>query len=320
MDQAFLSGNAYTAPIALVFSDSAAGGSAASNAVFAAGGRLAASLDISLARERILAQIGLDAIIIDVTRDHGAPLDQLLDHIDAVCAQNDIPTIISLTPELIDTVSARTNGNKVTLLCQPDSAELVSALSCAWIDMPVMVNEMSADLDNVRLRRLADEVTRIARALANLSGGTPARPGEISQALQSQLSDIQSSFSAEPAMLYADEMPEPAEIRSMLRLRRLRDSFFDPALFADPAWDMLLDLMAAKLEGDQVAVSSLCIAAAVPPTTALRWIKAMTDHNLFERHADPTDGRRIFLRLSDGATIGMARYFAAAKRIGGLAA
>ena len=46
----------------------------------------------------------------------------------------------------------------------------------------------------------------------------------------------------------------------------------------------------------------------------------MTDHHLFERHADPTDGRRIFIRLSDSATSGMARYFAAAKRIGGMAA
>lgn len=320
MDQSLLSTNAVTAPIALVFSDSASGGSAAANAVLAAGGRLAASLDISAARERLLAQIGLDAIMIDLTRDHGASLDGLLDQVDAMAIHDDVPTIISMTPDLIDTVAARSHADRVTLLCQPDSADRVSALSCAWIDMPVMVNEVSADLDNVRLRRLADEVTRIARALASLSGGTTTRPGEISQALQSQLSDVQSSFSAEPAMLYGDEMPEPAEIRNMLRLRRLRDNFFDPVLFADPAWDMLLDLMAAKLEGDQVAVSSLCIAAAVPPTTALRWIKAMTDHNMFERHADPTDGRRIFIRLSDGATIGMARYFAAAKRVGGLAA
>ena len=320
MNQSVLSTSEFNAPIALVFSDSPAGGSAASGAVLAAGGRLAASLDISSARERILAQIGLDAILIDLTRDHGAPLDRLLDQIETLAMHDDIPAIISMTPDLIDTVSARSSASNVILLCQPDDADLVSALSCAWIDLPMMVNDMSADLDNVRLRRLANEVTRIARALANLSGGTAARPGELSQALQSQLNDVQSKFSPEPAMLFADDMPEAAEIRTMLRLRRLRDNFFDPVLFADPAWDMLLDLMAAKLEGDQVAVSSLCIAAAVPPTTALRWIKAMTDHKLFERHADPTDGRRIFIRLSDGATIGMARYFAAARRIGGLAA
>lgn len=94
----------------------------------------------------------------------------------------------------------------------------------------------------------------------------------------------------------------------MIRMRRLRDRFFDASLFADPAWDMLLDLMAARLEGVQVAVSSLCIAAAVPPTTALRWIKLMTDNGLFERVSDPVDGRRVFIRLSDNSAEAMTRY------------
>jgi hypothetical protein len=44
----------------------------------------------------------------------------------------------------------------------------------------------------------------------------------------------------------------------------MREQFFGPDLFADPAWDILLDLYAARLEQQRVAVSSLCIAAAVP--------------------------------------------------------
>jgi predicted transcriptional regulator len=63
-------------------------------------------------------------------------------------------------------------------------------------------------------------------------------------------------------------------------------------LFADPAWDMLLDLLQAEIAQHRVPVSSLCIAAAVPATTALRWIKTMTDVGLFKRRADPHDGRR----------------------------
>ncbi len=105
--------------------------------------------------------------------------------------------------------------------------------------------------------------------------------------------------------------PSAAEVRAIIRMRRLRERFFDRDLFADPAWDMLLDLMAARIERVQVAVSSLCIAACVPPTTALRWIKAMTDSGLFDRIADPDDGRRIFIRLSDTAAVNMNRFFAA---------
>lgn len=74
---------------------------------------------------------------------------------------------------------------------------------------------------------------------------------------------------------------------------------------------MLLDLYASKLERQPVSVSSLCIAAAVPATTALRWIKTMTDAGLFLREADPHDGRRIHVGLNDAAFEGMERYFEA---------
>ena len=78
---------------------------------------------------------------------------------------------------------------------------------------------------------------------------------------------------------------------------------------------MLLDLMAARLEGKRVAVSSLCIAAAVPATTALRWIKALTDRGLFVREADPRDGRRVYIALSDEAARALAAYLRAVQRI-----
>ena len=73
----------------------------------------------------------------------------------------------------------------------------------------------------------------------------------------------------------------------MIRARRLRARYFDEELFADPAWDMLLDLVQAEIDRLRVPVSSLWIAAAVPATTALRWIKTMTDSGLFVRRADP---------------------------------
>jgi DNA-binding MarR family transcriptional regulator len=54
----------------------------------------------------------------------------------------------------------------------------------------------------------------------------------------------------------------------------------------------------------------LCIAAAVPATTALRWLKGMTDKGIFVRRADPHDGRRVFVELSREASVSMRRYFA----------
>lgn len=89
-----------------------------------------------------------------------------------------------------------------------------------------------------------------------------------------------------------------ARIRARIKARRLRERFFPADLFADPAWDMLLDLSAARLEDRPVSVSSLCIAASVPTTTALRWIKRMCDEGMLLRAADPNDARRAFISLA----------------------
>ena len=109
----------------------------------------------------------------------------------------------------------------------------------------------------------------------------------------------------------AAEQPDPRMIRRILRQRQQRARFFDGDLFADPAWDMLLDLTAARGEDKRVSVTSLCIAAGVPPTTALRWIGQMRHAGLFERIEDKSDRRRAFIGLTEKAADGMARFFAA---------
>ena len=81
-------------------------------------------------------------------------------------------------------------------------------------------------------------------------------------------------------------------------------------MFADPAWDMLLDLTAARGESKRVSVTSLCIAASVPATTALRWIGQLIESGLFRRVEDMSDRRRAFIELTDPAAEAMARYFA----------
>jgi DNA-binding MarR family transcriptional regulator len=76
---------------------------------------------------------------------------------------------------------------------------------------------------------------------------------------------------------------------------------------------MLLDLTAARLEGKLTPVSSLCIAAAVPTTTALRWIRSLSDAGIIERRPDPFDARRSYVQLSDAAAeamFGWLRLFA----------
>ncbi len=98
-------------------------------------------------------------------------------------------------------------------------------------------------------------------------------------------------------------------VRAVLKLRRSRDRFFEAELFADPAWDILLELYAAALGQRRISVSSLCVGAAVPATTALRWIKALEDKGIIRRAADPMDGRRVFVSLSNEAIIAVGNFF-----------
>lgn len=85
--------------------------------------------------------------------------------------------------------------------------------------------------------------------------------------------------------------------REILRLRRARE-LDAPDLFHDPAWDILLDLFAASAEGKAVSVSSACIAAAAPPTTALRYINHLQREGYLMRYRRGADKRIIFVSLT----------------------
>ena len=88
-------------------------------------------------------------------------------------------------------------------------------------------------------------------------------------------------------------------INHFLRITSLRRKFFDPSWFCDATWNMLLDLKRAEIHGETVAISSLCIASGIPETTALRYINLMAEDEWIVRKADPQDGRRVFVDLSD---------------------
>jgi DNA-binding MarR family transcriptional regulator len=98
-------------------------------------------------------------------------------------------------------------------------------------------------------------------------------------------------------------------VRAILKARRTRSRFFEADLFAEPAWDILLELCAAQLGQHRMSVSSLCVAAAVPATTALRWINTLEAKGLLRRQPDSTDARRTFVHLTPTAFNAMELLF-----------
>lgn len=172
-----------------------------------------------------------------------------------------------------------------------DSHYLFEKRKFASRDDTTELTENSSEVSPGRLQQLSDEVTRIASTLARLAVGADRKADR-------QL------LSARGALDVPVEL-----VRSVIRARQVRRRYFDEELFADPAWDMLLDLFQAELLQCRVSISSLCVAAAVPATTALRWIQSLTDRDLLRRRPDPHDGRRVFIELSPEASKGMRRYF-----------
>lgn len=102
-----------------------------------------------------------------------------------------------------------------------------------------------------------------------------------------------------------------ASVRSIIRTRKSRGDYLDAELFADPSWDILLDLTLARLEGTPVPVSSACAAAHVPFTTAFRYVKQLVDMGLVRRWRDPTDHRRVLLEIEERTLVAMTRYLVA---------
>jgi DNA-binding MarR family transcriptional regulator len=288
-------------PAVLVLADSEEGFARAARSAERAECRISASLGLEGALERLDRQVAATTVIADFEQDHGPPLDRLLERLEAGARTGLHRSVICAPAELIDVISARTLHQDVIHLCAPTELDRVMAIGIACARPPARLHDIGKGQGPARLQQLSEEVGRIATILANLSEDELLHePAAVADhAAQGELSS--------------------ATVRSILRLRRLRGEYLSRDLFADPAWDMLLDLMAARLDNQRVAVSSLCIAAAVPPTTALRWIKTLTDQGLFVRTADPQDGRRVFIELSDDAAAKLAAYLLAVQRISPLA-
>ncbi|MBN8843040.1 MAG: MarR family transcriptional regulator [Sphingomonadales bacterium] len=229
--------------------------------------------------------------------------------------------------EAIDRVAAAIPDNiSAQLLVDADTVDRRIALAAARNEVRQVYHEVTRDAAMERIDRLQEEVARISRLLGELVGqrsGLPGTPIGYAVVVEGrddsggQVRAPERDFIAMPRSFAPEENGTDRQrakaVRRLLRRRRIREQYFPSDLFADPAWDMLLDLYAARLENRPVSVSSLCIAAAVPATTALRWIRTMADAGFFVREADPQDGRRIFIALAESAFDAMSRYFEAAE-------
>src|SRR5437763_1940419 len=255
----------------------------AERSAVAAGFRIGVRMPIELAGKRIEQQISAGALWIELDGDGGDAMDELLTQVGRDVDAGRYAAVVSGTADLLDPITACVETSGVELIIDADDAERAAALAIATArrGMPLHVSDVASDNNAERLRQLSEEVNRIASTLARLSTGpgTPIRSVEKSST--------------------GDVPPLSVEtVRSVIRARRMRARYFREELFADPAWDMLLDLLQAEIAQLRVPVSSLCIAAAVPATAALRGLKTVASQGIVVRRADPDDARRVSVELA----------------------
>lgn len=82
------------------------------------------------------------------------------------------------------------------------------------------------------------------------------------------------------------------EAKALLSGRRERGRCFKGVRFADPSWDMIIELYVAHGEAKPIAVSQLCGRSGGSMTTALRHIEQLEALGYIARTPDPEDRRR----------------------------
>lgn len=104
---------------------------------------------------------------------------------------------------------------------------------------------------------------------------------------------------AEIALLRADDKHDALALKNIMRKRATRAKLFEHFEYSEAAWDILIELTAAKLENRRLDVSGLSLLTHVSRTTAWRTIQTLVTAGMLVRVEDPEDRRRVHIELVD---------------------
>lgn len=116
-----------------------------------------------------------------------------------------------------------------------------------------------------------------------------------------------------PDELLSEEYRTARVAESILRQRRRRNEYFRASLFAEPAWDMLLELYVRDSSGASATAAQLLMATVTPTSTATRWLALLEDDGWIIRRAHPFQAGTDFVELTDKAREAMKAYLTAVR-------
>lgn len=117
----------------------------------------------------------------------------------------------------------------------------------------------------------------------------------------------------EPAILDGDGNDQLPALARYLEARRVRATLFGQNLFSDPAWDILLALYQAELEGGALTLEQLSETLRLSMSVVVGQVGTMERRGLLDEHrTSPNSRRRRAIRLSPLAMDAMASWFSLA--------
>lgn len=196
-------------PSVLIFASHAGGMAEARMAAESVGARVIGAESIDGAMERLQRQVSVDAVVIELDEASLDGSDRLLDWANHAVRGGEAAVIVAMPQAVVDDVYARIDAPQVMLLVEPAAGDRAAALGLALAERQQRLHDHGIEADAERLRRLSEEVARIAGALAELStsgrslGHTPRGVPAL----------------GEPQL-------DASAVRGLIRVRRLRDQFF----------------------------------------------------------------------------------------------
>jgi CheY-like chemotaxis protein/DNA-binding MarR family transcriptional regulator len=167
------------------------------------------------------------------------------------------------------------------------------------------------------LRESVQHALTRAESIRKVRGTTGDSPGarelqQIADTAKALAADMrrtieQDSGRRETGVAVNPPRTEDGSLRTLKLLQKLqeaRSSIFGEAVMPEPAWEMLAELMRARLASQHLSVTSLALSSKSPMTTALRRIEDLIQGGLAARVPDPADRRRTYVELTPE---GMAR-------------
>ena len=143
--------------------------------------RIAAAVPIARAAERLREQAALSTLWIELDDEPGDGLEPLLILAAREAGDGRYSAVVSAQSAMVDPLVAAIGDEPVEILIDASDMERAAALAVAMSrrSHPVRLSDVASDRSAEQLRKLSEEVNRIATLLARLSTGPDRSPEPV---------------------------------------------------------------------------------------------------------------------------------------------